>query len=174
MHAYLMISRTPGAYKLMDDLRKLKTVLKLNINGPFEVYGLYDVIIEAKLAKDVFDLYRNFIVPIIDIPSVGSCATYVVVKAMEEKPNGYPIAYLAIDTIQSREVVEEVQEEVGRIDCVQRSDVVLGPYDIIARVSCSRKEFPKNLSKIQQIPGVNKTYSYFVEELPRLNEGGDT
>lgn len=167
MHAYLMISRRPGHFTLLHDIRNIMRHEK-NKYGPFEIFGIHDVILEAAKTRDVLDLYMRYIVPLLDIASVGACTTHVVAKEMPEKTfKDIPYAYLALDVAHPHNIMEKCQIEISQIDGIERSDIVLGPYDIIARIACEPEEFNEKLSKIQRIEGVLRTISFIIGTIPR-------
>ena len=176
MHAYFFIVRRPNCYNTLEELEKLKADKKLDVHGPFEIYGVADAILEARQVRDIPDLYRRFVSPIVDLRSVGSCETYVAAREMPEKElrNEYDVqGYVACDVMHPTANIEEAQEEIYRVDEVQRSDIVLGPYDVIARIACQEEDFGTVVSEIQRIPAVLRTISFIIARIPRRVKEAD-
>jgi DNA-binding Lrp family transcriptional regulator len=126
MRAWIMVSAKESALdvgKLIQD--------SLNFDA-IEVLGPYDVVVRADV-KSLQDLWENYISLINSIPLVGSCTTFLSIFEKTKPLDQRPSAFILIDAAQSEHI--EIQEELFKMKEVQKVDIVLGTYDIIAEIA---------------------------------------
>jgi len=97
-----------------------------------EVLGPYDVVVRADV-KNLQDLWENYISLINSLPLVGSCTTFLSIFERTKPVDKKPSAFILIDASQSEHI--EIQEELFKMKEVQKVDIVLGIYDMIAEIT---------------------------------------
>jgi DNA-binding Lrp family transcriptional regulator len=101
----------------------------------FNVYGLYDTIVELKATNDV-DL-TNFIGKIEQIPDVAATTTYYVHRPELGKHTVVrprrPFAFGLVDAAPAQSAA--LLEEFNKLEQVQNSDILLGSYDILIEIA---------------------------------------
>ena len=102
----------------------------LNLDA-IEVLGLYDIVVRANV-KSLNDLWENYISLLNSLPLVGSCTTYLSLAERIKQTIQRPSAFILIKAKQSEHI--EIQGKIFDIDEVQKVDIVLGAYDMIAEV----------------------------------------
>lgn len=125
MHVWIMVSAKRAS---LDVGKLIRDCLNLDA---IEIFGRYDVVVKADI-KNVKDLWENYISLINSLPLVGSCTTYLSISERTKQVNQRPSALIFIKASQSEHI--EIQEKIFEIEEVQKVDLVLGAYDMIAEV----------------------------------------
>jgi DNA-binding Lrp family transcriptional regulator len=119
----------------------------------FNVYGLYDTIVELKATNDVE--LTNLIGKIEQIPDVAATTTYYVHrpelgKHAVVRPRR-PFAFGLVDAAPAQSAA--LLEEFNKLEKVQNSDMLLGSYDILIEIAvdglAELRDFLQQLSKIK-------------------------
>jgi len=133
-----------------DVLENIKDKFKLRA---IPLFGPYDIVVEVEKAKDNEDLFENFITPINMIEGVTACTTYSSVGARIKQSPKEPFAFVVIDGAPRR--LKAILDELDMMEEVQKADIVLGPFDLIAQVAASSTSDLKSaLARITKIVGV--------------------
>jgi len=128
MRAWIMVSAKESGLDVGKLIRD-----DLNFDA-IEVLGPFDVVVRADV-KNLQDLWENYISLINSLPLVGSCTTFLSIFERTKPTDQRPSAFILIDAAQSEHI--EIQEELFKMREVQRVDIVLGTYDIIAEVTAN-------------------------------------
>jgi|GEM_PF-3473243 len=126
MRAWIMVSAKESALDVGKLIRD-----DLNFDA-IEVLGPYDVVVRADV-KNLQDLWENYISLINSLPLVGSCTTFLSIFERTKPVDKKPSAFILIDASQSEHI--EIQEELFKMKEVQKVDIVLGIYDMIAEIT---------------------------------------
>jgi DNA-binding Lrp family transcriptional regulator len=122
----------------------------LNLEA-IEVLGPFDVVIRADV-KSPQDLWENFISLINSLPLVGSCTTFLSIFERTKPIDQRPSAFILINATQSEHIA--IQEELFKMKEVQKADLVLGTYDIIAEVMAN--SIPDLFQVVRKVVNVSK------------------
>ena len=125
MYVWLMVSAKRASLDVGKLIRD-----SLNLDA-IEVLGLYDIVVRANV-KSLNDLWENYISLLNSLPLVGSCTTYLSLAERIKQTIQRPSAFILIKATQSEHI--EIQGKIFDIDEVQKVDIVLGAYDMIAEV----------------------------------------
>jgi len=125
MYVWLMVSAKRASLDVGKLIRD-----SLNLDA-IEVLGLYDIVVRANV-KSLNDLWENYISLLNSLPLVGSCTTYLSLAERIKQTIQRPSAFILIKAKQSEHI--EIQGKIFDIDEVQKVDIVLGAYDMIAEV----------------------------------------
>jgi len=128
MYVWIMVSAKRSSLDVGKLIRD-----SLNLDAT-EVLGLYDVVVRAEV-ESLNDLWENHISLINSLPLVGSCTTYLSLSERKKQTNRRPSAFILIKAAQSEH--KEIQDKIFAIEEVQKVDIVLGAYDMIAEVSAN-------------------------------------
>ncbi|MEM2872547.1 MAG: Lrp/AsnC ligand binding domain-containing protein [Nitrososphaerales archaeon] len=126
MRAWIMVSAKESSLDVGKLIRD-----SLNFDA-IEVLGPYDVVVRADV-KSLQDLWENYISLINSLPLVGSCTTFLSIFERTKPIDKKPSAFILIDASQSEHI--EIQEELFKMKEVQKVDIVLGTYDMIAEIT---------------------------------------
>lgn len=128
-----------------------------------EVIGPYDVVVEID-AESLQDLYRNHLTKIDLLETVASTTTYPAAYSRTKDKLSKPTAFILIDVAPGEH--EAVRDTIyDQIAEVQKADIILGTFDIMAEISCPLGELYNVLDKIVTIRGVLRTLT--LVSLPR-------
>ncbi|MGQ9718967.1 MAG: Lrp/AsnC ligand binding domain-containing protein [Nitrososphaerales archaeon] len=116
-----------------------------------EILGPFDVVVRADV-KSPQDLWENYISLINSLPLVGSCTTFLSIFERTKPIDQKPSAFILIDAAQSEHI--EIQDEIFRMREVQKVDIVLGTYDIIAEVTAN--SIPDLFQVVRRMMNVSK------------------
>jgi DNA-binding Lrp family transcriptional regulator len=164
MRAWIMVSCKIGP---QFDVRAASNQIKQKfkheeIGNVLDVFGPYDVVVEVQ-ASSVDIIYEKYIRNINSLPAVSGLSTYLSVGSAKTKEIELkiPTAYILIDALP--EYLDYVQDKVFELDEVQKCDIVLGPYDVIAEVVAEDlKQLINLVAQISKINGVAKTLTMIV------------
>jgi hypothetical protein len=122
-----------------------------------DLIGIYDVVVET-YPSNLDELYQVILKRIYEVSFVTGCTTYPAVGAPRTKagPLGKPFAYMLISV--SPVNIDYVAEKVHELAEVQKTDIVLGSYDIVAEISVGdMKGLTEIINKVLNIDGVITT-----------------
>ncbi len=145
MRAWIMVSAKRSSLDVAKLIRD-----GLNFEA-IEVLGPFDVVIRANV-KSPQNLWENYISLINSLPLVGSCTTFLSVFERTKPINQRPSAFILINAAQSEHI--EIQEELFKLKEVQKADIVLGAYAIIAEVTAS--SIPDLFQVVRKVVNVSK------------------
>jgi len=122
-----------------------------------DVLGPYDVVVEV-YAKGITELFEQRITPINLLPEIGACTTYLAVdERTREDTKEEPFAYILMDVSQPELIItrNKIFEDHREI---QKADIVLGPFDIVAEVGVhSIQELAQLFRDLTKNPGILRT-----------------
>lgn len=142
MHVWIMVSAKRASLDVGKLIRD-----SLNLDA-IEVLGLYDVVVRADV-ESLSDLWENHISLINSLPLVGGCTTYLSLSERTKKVYRRPSAFILIKAAQSEH--KEIQDKIFDIEEVQKVDIVLGAYDMIAEVITDLTGLFKVVRKVMNV-----------------------
>jgi DNA-binding Lrp family transcriptional regulator len=159
LRAWIFVETKPieKEFRISEQSASIKGRLGELAQGVFDLLGIYDVVVESS-PGNLNALYQDILKRIYEIGFVTGCTTYPAVGQQRTKPGtlGKPFAYILISA--SPVSIDYIQEKVYEMNEIQKVDIVLGPYDLVAELSVDNmKKLTDTVNRILRIDGVLTT-----------------
>jgi nitrate reductase NapAB chaperone NapD len=165
MKAYMGLTCKPGSYD--EVLKKLLLGLHIDQQNVFLLFGPVDVLVQFTNLKSLDDFVTNWFNQVrmigADENLLTKTQTLIVISegpALVENP----FAFVFLNTQPKN--LDNVQKSLLILSEVLSADTVFGPYDVICSVKAkSQEDLERTVSRIQKIPGVERSMTSIVSPI---------
>ena len=165
MKAYMGLTCKPGAYN--EVLKNLLLGMFVDQQNLFLLFGPVDILIQFPGLKNLDEFIEKWFNPVrmigADEDLITKTLSLVVItdgKQVSERP----FAFVFLNTQPKN--LENVRGTLANMPEVLTADTVLGPYDVICAVKAKdHAELERTVSKIQQVPGIERSLTSIVSPI---------